>query len=119
MEDYVKPYVEILRDLREDNDLTQKQVADIVGLTQQQYSRYELGKSQLPVWVLLALADFYGLSTEYLLGRGTPKAGATQDKSGMLADIFALSKHNRQAVRDYIDLLKIKEAWLAQKDTQK
>ena len=58
-----------IRDLREDRDLTQKQVATVLNCSQQVYSNYELGQRDLPTAVLLALVDYYGVSTDYILGR--------------------------------------------------
>ena len=58
-----------IRDLREDRDLTQKQVATVLNCSQQVYSNYELGQRDLPTAVLLALAVYYGVSTDYILGR--------------------------------------------------
>ena len=58
-----------LRDLREDRDLTQAAVAAYLKVHQTTYSDYELGKLNVPVPVLCALADFYGVSVDYLLGR--------------------------------------------------
>ena len=57
-----------LRDLREDNDLTQQQIADYLCIRQNTYSQYETGHRQVPVEVLIALAAFYNTSTDYLLG---------------------------------------------------
>ncbi len=57
-----------IRSLREDADLTQKELAAYLHCTQVCYSRYELGKRDLPTEVLIALARFYGTSTDYLLG---------------------------------------------------
>ncbi|MBQ2893874.1 MAG: helix-turn-helix transcriptional regulator [Oscillospiraceae bacterium] len=57
-----------LRDLREDNDLTQKQIADYLCIRQNTYSQYETGHRQVPIDVLIALAEFYKTSTDYLLG---------------------------------------------------
>ena len=57
-----------LRDLREDNDLTQKQIADLLCIRQNTYSQYETGHRQVPIEVLVALASFYKTSTDYLLG---------------------------------------------------
>ncbi len=62
-------YFQRLRDLREDKDLKQVQVAEILGIQQTVYSRYERGYQTIPVEHLLALADFYGVSTDYILGR--------------------------------------------------
>ncbi|MFR8728788.1 MAG: helix-turn-helix domain-containing protein [Dysosmobacter sp.] len=58
-----------LRDLREDRDLTQKDVAAILGTTYQYYQKYESGKRPIPVDRLEILADFYQTSVDYLLGR--------------------------------------------------
>jgi transcriptional regulator with XRE-family HTH domain len=57
-----------IRDLREDADLLQKDVADILQCTQVCYSHYETGKRDIPTDVLIALADFYHTSIDYLLG---------------------------------------------------
>ena len=57
-----------LRDLREDSDLTQKQIADFLKIKQNTYSQYENGQRQLPLSVLIALARFYNTSTDYILG---------------------------------------------------
>ena len=56
-----------LRDLREDNDLTQKQMARYLNCSQVCYSRYELGQRDIPTDVLIKLADFYGVYIDYLL----------------------------------------------------
>lgn len=57
-----------IRDLREDNDLTQKQVADYLRIKQNTYSQYETGTRQIPVEILIALAALYKTSIDYLLG---------------------------------------------------
>lgn len=58
-----------LKDLREDHDLTQAQVGRAINVPQRTYSYYENGQRMLPPWVLCALADFYQVSVDYLLGR--------------------------------------------------
>ena len=58
-----------IRDLREDRDLSQKQVAALLHVSQSTYSRYESGFLDVPSVILLALADFYGVTVDYLLGR--------------------------------------------------
>ena len=68
-----KEYWEILRELREDRDLTQRALADYLQLHQTTYSDYELGRLNVPVPVLHKLADFYGVSVDYLLGRTNVK----------------------------------------------
>ncbi|MCH5193551.1 MAG: helix-turn-helix transcriptional regulator [Oscillospiraceae bacterium] len=62
-------YFQRLKDLREDMDMTQKQIGEILGIKQTVYSRYERGFQTIPVEHLLTLADFYGTSTDYILGR--------------------------------------------------
>ena len=58
-----------LRDLREDHDLTQQQIAELLGTTFQYYQKYESGIRQITVERLEILADFYHTSTDYILGR--------------------------------------------------
>ena len=57
-----------IRDLREDNDLTQQQVANYLNIRQNTYSQYETGSRQIPLEILIALANLYKTSTDYLLG---------------------------------------------------
>ena len=58
-----------IRELREDHDLTQREVAEMLGMSQTGYSKYETGENDLPTQVLIRLADFYHTSVDYLLGR--------------------------------------------------
>ena len=62
-------YYPRLKDLREDNDLMQKEVAAILGIDQRVYSNYETGKREIPTRFLIKLADFYNTSGDYILGR--------------------------------------------------
>lgn len=57
-----------LRDLREDADLNQTQVANFLGMSQTGYSKYETGENDIPTQVLIKLAGFYKTSTDYILG---------------------------------------------------
>lgn len=57
-----------IRDLREDKDLTQKQIAQLINMSQTGYNQYEIGKNDIPTKILIKLANFYGTSTDYLLG---------------------------------------------------
>mgnify|MGYP002675160746 CR=1 FL=1 len=63
-----------IRDLREDSDLFQKDLAAYLRCSQVCYSHYEMGKRDIPTDVLIRLADFYHTSTDYLLGRTDEKA---------------------------------------------
>ena len=58
-----------IRDLREDKDLSQAQMAKLLSLSQSTYSRYENGILDIPSQVLILLAEFHGVSVDYLLGR--------------------------------------------------
>lgn len=57
-----------IRDLREDNDLLQKQLAEYLHCSQVAYSRYELGTRDIPTQVLIELAIYYNISVDYILG---------------------------------------------------
>lgn len=57
-----------IRDFREDNDLTQTQVAKMLGMSQTGYSKYETDENDIPTYVLIKLSDFYNTSVDYLLG---------------------------------------------------
>ena len=60
---------EIIRNLREDNDLTQTQVAKILGVSQRVYSNYERGEVEISLDSLMKLADYYNVSMDYIFGR--------------------------------------------------
>lgn len=62
-------YIKRIRDLREDNDLTQAQVAEYLGTSQTMYARYERGANELPIRHLMKLCDLYNVSSDYILGR--------------------------------------------------
>ena len=62
-----------IRDLREDHDMNQTELAQKLGMSQTGYSKYETGENDIPTAVLIKLADFYKTSTDYLLGRTDKK----------------------------------------------
>lgn len=61
-------YCDRLRELREDRGLTQKEIAAVLGTTQQVYSRYEKGENEMPVRHVITLCRYYEVSADYLLG---------------------------------------------------
>lgn len=61
-------YYKRMRDLREDNDLTQKDIAKILETTQQVYSEYEQGVREIPLFKMIKLAKFYNVSLDYITG---------------------------------------------------
>ncbi len=66
-------YYERLKDMREDRDLSQKEIADILGILQSDYSKYELGKHMMGIDKYMKLAQFYNVSIDFLVGlRDTP-----------------------------------------------
>ena len=57
-----------MRDLREDHDKTQQEIAELLNMHRSVYRRYESGEREIPVWAVIKLADYYRVSTDYLLG---------------------------------------------------
>ncbi len=70
-------YIKKLRDLREDHDKTQQEVAAAIGTSQTMYARYERGANELPIRHLISLCRFYGVSADFLLGIGEEEPPAT------------------------------------------
>lgn len=62
-------YLKIIKDLREDSDKSQAEVAKALGTSQTMYARYERGANELPIHHLLTLCDLYKVSADYILGR--------------------------------------------------
>lgn len=58
-----------VRDLREDKDLTQKDIASLLNMQLTVYQRYERGEREIPLWAAIKLADFYKVTLDYLVGR--------------------------------------------------
>ncbi|MCL2696233.1 MAG: helix-turn-helix domain-containing protein [Clostridiales bacterium] len=66
-------YIERLRELREDSDITQAQIAKVLGTSQTMYARYEREANELPVRHLITLCQYYKVSADYILGLNTRK----------------------------------------------
>lgn len=75
----MRTFIEKLRGLREDNDLTQTQIAEILGTSQTMYARYERGANEMPIHHLVTLCKFYNISADYLLDT-TPDPKRKQKK---------------------------------------
>lgn len=121
----MKSYTEIMRGLREDKDLKQIEVANVLGTSQQHYSKYETGEYELPLRALIALADYYGVSADFLTGRTACKEGvdalnkkvsADYTAGTVISDILSLDAKGRAAVIEYIEMRKMKEACEKKKD---
>lgn len=66
-------YIKRIRDLREDHDMTQQQVADYLGISQTMYARYERGANEFPLRHLISLCKLYHVSADYILGLSNKK----------------------------------------------
>ncbi len=66
-------YIKRIRDLREDNDKTQQEIACVLGTSQTMYARYERGANELPVHHLITLCNYYNVSADYILGLSNEK----------------------------------------------
>ncbi len=69
----IEVYLKCIRDLREDHDLKQEDLAKILNISQRTYSHYENGTRKIPLDIIVALADYYYCSVDYLLGRTKKK----------------------------------------------
>lgn len=61
-------YIKRIRDLREDHDKTQQEIADLLGTSQTMYARYERGANEMPIRHLIVLCKYYNVSADYILG---------------------------------------------------
>ncbi len=73
-------YIVRMRNLREDHDLTQQEIATVLGTSQTMYARYERGANELPIRHMIALAKYYDVSTDYFLGLTDEKIRFPQNK---------------------------------------
>ena len=69
----MRTFLDKLRGLREDNDLTQTQIAEVLGTSQTMYARYERGANEMPIRHLITLCKFYNVSADYFLGTAPSK----------------------------------------------
>ena len=72
-------HMEILRDLRQDSDKTQQEIAEVLGTSQTMYARYERGANELPLRHLAALCRYYGVSSDHVLGLQSKEEAALLD----------------------------------------
>lgn len=115
----MKSTIELLRDLRSDHDLSQTDVAKILGISQQHYSKYETGEYDLPLHHFSTLAEYYHVSADYLLGKCSFHAKKeldtifiTKDTSAsvFLNNLLSLDDDGRKALTDHLELLKLKQS---------
>lgn len=84
-------YVQRIRDLREDNDLTQTEVAKILNTNQKVYSRYETAENEMPIRHLITLCKFYNVSADYILG-------FTNTPHSLLKDWAIINFYNKSSI---------------------
>ena len=110
----MKPLNLSIRELREDRDLTQKQVANALGIAQQYYSKYETGEYELPIRHLIGLSILYNLNTDYILGLSHYKFSFDNlqepfleniTTGNILSKVMALNSDGRKALIEYVEFL--------------
>lgn len=99
-----------LRDLREDKEINQKQVSEILKLAEKTYQRYERGENDIPLEKALVLAEFYEVSLDYIAGRTNDKKGLTKDRipedeARILKKLQKLSDIEKGKIEGRIDLM--------------
>ena len=114
----LKSVIELLRELREDHDYSQSDIAAVLGISQQHYSKYETGEYELPLRHFITLAKYYSVSADYLIGRCAydekkplEMVYITQDCTceKLVQDILSLGDHGRKSIVEYIELQRLKE----------
>ena len=103
-------YYQRIRDLREDSDKKQIDIAVFLGIAQTQYHLYESGKRELPFHMAVALAKFYNVSLDYIAGltndkRGITKSELPRDETVLLKKYRALSPQNKGRLLERLDML--------------
>ena len=114
----MKSVIDLFRELREDHDYSQSDIAAVLGISQQHYSKYETGEYELPLRHFITLAKHYCVSADYLIGRSAydekkplEMVYVTQDCTceKLVQDTLSLSDHGRKSVVEYIELQRLKE----------
>lgn len=103
-------YYQRLRDLREDSDKTQKDIAEYLGIIPGQYQRYESGKREIPYHMVIKLARYYKVSMDYISGLTNDKMGLTKsalsyDETKLIKKYRGLSLENKGRILERIDML--------------
>lgn len=104
----------LIREIREDRDFTQTQVANALGIAQQYYSKYETGEYELPVRHLVGLAKFYNLNADYILGLTEYQYSLEKLEEPFINEVsvsklvslaVALNSDGRKALMEYLEFL--------------
>ena len=108
-----------LRDLKEDNDLTQKQVADIISVSMNHYGKYERGEIDIPLEKAVILADYYSVSLDYLAGRSLHRHGDehpefSPDEIELINNFRRLNERQKGKIEMYVLMLSDKSAMVTE-----
>lgn len=102
-------YYQRLRDLKEDSDKTQKEIAEVIGVSINHYGKYERGETDIPFEKVIMLAEYYNVSLDYIAGRTNIKNGVNAEFSGeelQIAYKYAqLSEKNKGKLELFLDQL--------------
>lgn len=114
----LKSVIDLFRELREDRDCSQSDIAAVLGISQQHYSKYETGEYELPLRHFITLAEYYGVSADFLIGRCSydekkplEMVYVTRDCTceKLLQDTLSLGEYGRKSVVEYVELQRLKE----------
>ncbi len=100
-----------IRDLREDSDKTQSEIAEYLGTTAQYYGKYEKGEREIPFSRAVQLAEYYNVSLDYLAGRSRNRFDINEDERKLLLNWSCLTERNRGKVEYLIDQLLEEQAF--------
>ncbi len=108
-------YYQRLKDLREDADMNQEQAGKILEITRQQYQLYESGKREIPFHCAVRLADFYGVSLDYIAGRTNNKKGLNRSElpekeTDLINKFRSLSDERKGKISERMDVLREEQA---------
>ncbi|SDA11732.1 Helix-turn-helix [Ruminococcus sp. YE71] len=100
-----------IRDLREDCDKTQKDIADVLGIHQVQYQRYESGKREIPFHMVIELSKYYNVSIDYIAGLTNTKLGLTvsalsKDETALIENFRRLDTLDKGRILERIYMLR-------------
>ena len=102
-------YYQRLKDLKEDADLTQKEVAEIIGVSVNHYGKYERGETDIPFEKVISLAEYYGVSLDYIAGRTNSKNNSTVRKLNISEIYNQLSEKDKGKLELFAEMLMNKQ----------
>lgn len=99
-----------LRDLKEDNDIKQSDVAKIINMSEKQYARYERGETDVPLQVAIKLSEYYNVSIDYIAGRTNDKRGLTRselsdEETELIKKYRSLSESGKGKIIERLDII--------------